>query len=352
MPPGDQAAGSGADASRKTRASWSPTDHRRLRPGSLRCRLTAWYGGILASVLLLTAISLYRSARKSLLGKQDIVLTLSAQYLTKAAQGNAGKAPTATELIRSMEDLANVSGDFALTEEHDRWEWLHQMRMSPHALYVRIVDPQSKTSLAVSSALKRTPILTAFLDSILRDGTFGVASFALVGPNQRQRLRVRTSTIMVGGKAALLQIAVPCAHEAQMLEYFALILVIGVPAIVLIATLGGWVLVSRTLQPIGRIVTQARLLDANALPKELVAAPTETDSEIDQLVTTLNDMITRLHQAFEAQAQFAAVQQRFVADASHELRTPLTVLRGEIELALTRPRNVDQYRATLTSAIE
>ena len=47
-----------------------------------------------------------------------------------------------------------------------------------------------------------------------------------------------------------------------------------------------------------------------------------------------------------------ARQQQFVADASHELRTPLTVLRGEIEVALRRPRSAEDYRDVLTSSGE
>jgi len=41
-------------------------------------------------------------------------------------------------------------------------------------------------------------------------------------------------------------------------------------------------------------------------------------------------------------------QQRFIADASHELRTPLAVLRGETEVALGKPRTVDEYQNSLT----
>jgi signal transduction histidine kinase len=46
----------------------------------------------------------------------------------------------------------------------------------------------------------------------------------------------------------------------------------------------------------------------------------------------LNDFLDRLQRAFES-------EQRFVADASHELRTPLSVIRGEIEVTLTRPHS-------------
>jgi signal transduction histidine kinase len=40
-------------------------------------------------------------------------------------------------------------------------------------------------------------------------------------------------------------------------------------------------------------------------------------------------------------------QLAFTADASHELRTPLAVVEGEVSLALSRPRTVEEYRAAL-----
>jgi signal transduction histidine kinase len=45
-------------------------------------------------------------------------------------------------------------------------------------------------------------------------------------------------------------------------------------------------------------------------------------------------------------------QQRFVDDASHELRSPLTVIRGELELALSRPRSGEEYRQSIVTTLE
>lgn len=44
-------------------------------------------------------------------------------------------------------------------------------------------------------------------------------------------------------------------------------------------------------------------------------------------------------------------QQRFVDDASHELRTPISVAQGELELALLRDRDPEEYRAAMRSAL-
>ena len=43
-------------------------------------------------------------------------------------------------------------------------------------------------------------------------------------------------------------------------------------------------------------------------------------------------------------ARLLDLSRRFVSHAAHELRSPLAALRGELELALHRPRNLEEYQ--------
>ena len=62
--------------------------------------------------------------------------------------------------------------------------------------------------------------------------------------------------------------------------------------------------------------------------------------EIQQLLVATNLLLARLQDAFQTQAGFTA-------QAAHELRTPVTILRTEVELALRRPRTVEEHRRIL-----
>lgn len=67
-------------------------------------------------------------------------------------------------------------------------------------------------------------------------------------------------------------------------------------------------------------------------------------TETRTLASDLDHMIDRL-------GELVAAQRRFVSHAAHELRSPLTTLRGELQLALRRPREAAEYRQTIEDAL-
>jgi len=63
------------------------------------------------------------------------------------------------------------------------------------------------------------------------------------------------------------------------------------------------------------------------------------------LAQAFNGMLDRLEESFVRLSQFSA-------DLAHELRTPISNLRGETEVALSKPRTNDEYREILESGME
>jgi signal transduction histidine kinase len=118
---------------------------------------------------------------------------------------------------------------------------------------------------------------------------------------------------------------------------------IAAPVALLLAVLAGYGLAAAALRPVEAMRRRAAAVSAEE-PGQRLPVPPARD-EIHALAVTLNDMLERLERSFER-------ERRFLSDASHELRTPLALLRGELELALSRPRTREELEAAVRSAAE
>jgi two-component system OmpR family sensor kinase len=113
-------------------------------------------------------------------------------------------------------------------------------------------------------------------------------------------------------------------------------LVVGLAVVALAGSLG-YVFVRRSLFPLDHMASTAHQIAAGDL--SLRVSEDGSSSEIEELATSFNTMVTRIEASFSAQqaseTEARASEERmrrFVADAGHELRTPLTSIRGYAEL--------------------
>lgn len=141
----------------------------------------------------------------------------------------------------------------------------------------------------------------------------------------------------------ILQIAVPMTLLETQISNRLTLLQVGIPLVLLIATLGGLFFSSRALGPVKNMIQTAQGINASGLDQR-VPVPTAND-EIQKLSLTLNEMLERIHQAFQS-------QERFVADASHQLLTPLAIMRGELELLQKRDFNKKDMDHFLKSSLQ
>ncbi|MET0492761.1 MAG: HAMP domain-containing sensor histidine kinase [Actinoplanes sp.] len=96
----------------------------------------------------------------------------------------------------------------------------------------------------------------------------------------------------------------------------------------------------RVLRPLQTITTATRAISADNLHERLaVAGP---DDEVKALADTIDELLERLEQSFEA-------QRRFVANASHELRTPLATMRASLDVAIAKPGPVPPQTLALAA---
>jgi heavy metal sensor kinase len=155
--------------------------------------------------------------------------------------------------------------------------------------------------------------------------------------------RTLTGTTLVGGRSVVLRVSrSEDKLRAQMAEIL-VVLVLGLPLVVGLAAIGGYVLARRALAPIDHLGNEARRITAERLHERL-SVP-NPDDEIGRLAAVINDTYARL------EASFGQLR-RFTADASHELRTPLAVVRGIGEVSLKETRTAAEYKDAIGSMLE
>ncbi len=149
---------------------------------------------------------------------------------------------------------------------------------------------------------------------------------------------------VASGRARRLFVAVSRAGVEDDMAYL-LRLFASLMAVAMLTTVGiaSWV-GRRVARDVQRIAIVARQVAEGDLGARLGQGRFGS-SELQSLASDLDHMITKLSELVSAHKVFASY-------AAHELRSPLAALRGELQLALRRPRTVGDYEQVLASVLE
>jgi heavy metal sensor kinase len=253
----------------------------------IRYRLTAWYALVLLGALALFSGLSWFSLRSSLLRELDRDLENRAAQFEAYMIHEAAEGETAAQLKDELEEFCEA------------------------------LPPQSTLRL---------------------HGSNGFAFEHGQGDNLRSGYQELHRQFRVGNDAFHLELRASLRPIDRTLELLRILLLSLVPAVILIASLGGAWLSRRALKPVDDVTTAARATGIDNLAHRLPVA--RTGDELQRLTEVWNSMLGRLESAVNTLSQFAA-------DASHELRTPLSVIRTSAELALRRARTPEAYRESL-----
>lgn len=146
----------------------------------------------------------------------------------------------------------------------------------------------------------------------------------------------------VGGQPYTLQIAQDRSSDESFMKKFGALLVV-----VLACGIGASAVIARRvardgLQPLSAMTRSLKRIGPHHLHERI--PPGGWPAELQPLATAFDEMLDRLEDSFTRLSQFSA-------DLAHELRTPVANIRGEAEVALTRPRSADEYRQVIESTV-
>ena len=330
------AAGSALSASDKPDSAMSGRRRARplWRPGSLRLRLTLWYG-----VLVVLALSLF--------------VVLVPALVTDAISRSVDDAVRAEARVAQIALTHELTPNLPYWPAHLTLDVVDAYR-SP-GVTVTVLDTQGQIRYRSAGSAAPLPLTTA-------------ASRVAASPSpiwyttkvEGERVRVEALPIHARSSSANSPTAGPIIGillvgkslsdvDATLRLLRTLLLLTGL-AVLLAALLGGWAIASHVLHPLAEIGSTARAIAAgvrntriSSLHRRIRRPP--GDDELAQVVDTLNEMLSALDSS-------SAAQRRFVADASHELRAPLTTIQGNLAFLLRHTDEIpaDERRTTLADA--
>jgi two-component system OmpR family sensor kinase len=303
---------------------------------SIRARLALWYAAVFAVSLGVVAVALYGVVARRSLANVDAALHEAATAVATAIEIEAEDRQPAKDVA------ASVVREFRFRD-----------------LQVAVYDRATATLVpgeapAESDEVEVDTIARGIATQAFRMDVPDIGEFLASAPLSRPTYANLASddgdvrAIALPHHIGRLTVIVGAVHRLhghrRLLAGLQLSLGLGIPMLLILSTLGGYLLARKSLQPVAVMTERVAHISATTLHERLpVANPSD---ELGRLAGVFNDLLARVGAAFEQQRQF-------IADASHELRTPVAIVSGEAELALSRDgRTPEELRAALRTIRE
>lgn len=270
---------------------------------SIRLRLTLWYTGFLAAILVVLNLGVYSFLHQALLAEIDSNIRNTAEGVV--ALFNEENDPLTVLLLgRAHIPAIDVFATQVYVQIRERSGFVRQRSANLGDFTIPNRPEIFRTSLAGQSVIYE----------VRADG---------------RHLRVYSAPIQLtsGQIIGVVEVGQSMAGFDATIQTLRLALAGGSGISLILAAIGGAFLAHTALRPVDDITRTARQIAAKpggpGLGQRLSIK--QPNDEIGRLASTFNEMLDRLEALFNA-------QQRLVADVSHELRTPLTTLRGNLDL--------------------
>jgi two-component system OmpR family sensor kinase len=280
---------------------------------SIRTRLTLWYMGVLALVLILFSIGIYVLLARKLYRDLDNNLKTTIDGVTASVLREMRAGTPAAEAARE-----------SLEERVGPWQ-------------AAAIFDENGSLIAENTALNGIHAPVVAFQSVAGDAAHLFTTSERKESDQRRVIAKRVTPSPT--KTYAIVVSQPLEEVNSGLETIRLILLLSIVGALALAGLGGWFLARRSLAPVVLMTERARRMSAENLTQRLPIS--NPHDELGHLAATFNELFGRLDESLSQ-------QRRFMADASHELRTPLSVMRTATGVTLEqKQRSVNEYRHAL-----
>lgn len=284
---------------------------------SIYFRLILWYSGLVVIVFIGFGAYTYKGLENRLYSEMEHTFNRRAHQIADniLAQANGKSPEDIARQIRAVYSPA-ANNRFIRVLKHDR-----------SVLFVSVLPKDglfNPATIALPENFKSGSRLEPLID--------------------HDSLYVVSVPVVANGESFLVEMGAPVSELEPVLHGLLVILLLGIPAAVLVVSAGGYMLVRNSLKPVEDIRATAEHITFGNLSNRLPVVA--TGDELEHLSLTLNQMLTRLDDAYQQVS-------RFSADASHELRTPLSIMRGELETIIQRESGLpENLRERIGSVLE
>jgi two-component system heavy metal sensor histidine kinase CusS len=302
-----------------------------MRGRSLAATLAFAFGVTTLAVFVLVGSFLYLALEKQIKAQDNLDIVLAARHARRLAE----ELESAQGIREHGERLASiVLGNEAMSMEVFGPDG---NKAIDHNIAGALAAPDAAAGAASLAALP--PLARVAATARITEADIGDWS----GRNGAPVRGILTDVRLRNGDTASVLVARNMSDRWLLLDRYRDKLQMAGVAGVLLAMLLGYVLIRAALRPLRDIAASAGLVTINRLDTRVTVERVPT--ELAALVVSLNAMLDRVERGFQRLS-------RFTADLAHDMRTPLANMRGAAEVALARPRSVDEYESLLASNLE
>jgi heavy metal sensor kinase len=263
---------------------------------SLKLRLTSWSAGVTVVVLAVFAFVVYEVVEHRLMAGLDRQLRIDFDLIEAQLDTDpTGKVHWRVQGAHGDEGFARLSAWFEAWSEDGRL------------------------------LLRHWPIREEQIQRPLDAPRQSTLRFTTVELERGLHVRVMERPARVSERGMIVRVMRDEGDVRRTLREIVEVFWLSAPIAVLLASVGGWFVARRALQPLAAMAARAQQIGSESLAERLPIS--NPHDEIGQLAQVFNETLQRLDNSF-------AELKRFTADASHELRTPLMALRTVGEVAL------------------